>query len=89
MIEREERNEFKVVIIEKLLWWQGALAHLQWNEEIQNASTGTKQRERIRPVPVRSRIAILIRTRHETQRIVILFRVEGKTTPIVAVGTLR
>ena len=89
MIEGEQKNEFKLVIIEKLLRWQGALTHLQRDEEIQDASTVTRENEQLRSIPVRSRIAIRICTRHETQCIVVFLRVERKTTAVVAVGALR
>lgn len=44
MIEGEQEYEFKLVIIEKLLRWQGPLAHLQRDEEIQDASTVTREK---------------------------------------------
>lgn len=44
VIEGEQEYEFKLVIIEKLLRWQGALAHLQRDEEIQDASTVTREK---------------------------------------------
>ena len=89
MVDGEQEYEFKLVIIEKLLRWQGALAHLQRDEEIQDASTGKRGKQRLRPIPVRSRIAILVCAGHETQRIVVFLRVERKTTAVVAVGALR
>lgn len=44
VIEGEQEYEFKLVIIEKLLRWQGPLAHLQRDEEIQDASTVTREK---------------------------------------------